>query len=202
MHKIRKEAMEMNMKKILILFVVGMMVLGNVSFAAKGGSRMPAAKAPAAVTRPAPAAPSQSAAGTAREYKPSQNASSAKSTPSQNTTTAQKSNNTSSPWGSMFRNVGLLAGGMFLGGMLANLFGMGGGLMSNLLGIVANVFIFAVILMLVMTLWRKVMGSKKTETKNNISYEDREKEPKIIDIKPSAPNSYEKRSKADEYRKK
>ena len=52
-----KEVNTPNMKKILILFVVGMMVLGNVSFAAKGGSRMPAAKAPAAVTRPAPAAP-------------------------------------------------------------------------------------------------------------------------------------------------
>ncbi|MDQ0203872.1 hypothetical protein [Pectinatus haikarae] len=163
---------------------------------------MPSVKSPA-VTRSVPAAPSKNAAGTGNEYKPSKDAASLNKNAANKNTTAEngaKANTSSSPWGGMLRNVGLLAGGMFLGGMLANLFGMGGGFMSDLLGIVANALIFAVILMLAMTIWRKITSSKKNKNEDNIKADREKQSQKIIDIQPSSHNSYERRSKADEYR--
>ena len=89
---------------------------------------------------------------------------------------------------------------MFLGGMLANLFGMGG-FMSDLLGMAANAAIFAVVLIAAISLWRKITKTAGKKRDEAGAYRHREA-PEIIDIKPSGSNRYESRSKADEYRRK
>lgn len=203
----------MKLKKIMALLAAVMLLCGNVSFAARGGARMPSApavKAPA-VTRSAPA-PSGKAAGTTetqREYKPSKDAASLdKNAPTKNAAGERNlgtaANRSSSPWGSALRNIGLFAGGMFLGSMLGNMFGMGG-MMSDFLGMIVNIVMLAVAVMIIMTLWRKLFGSKKGKDEQagryQARYEKEEKE-KIIDVHPLDKDLYEKKSKADEYRKK
>lgn len=204
----------MKLKKIMALLSVVMLLCTNVSFAAKGGARMPSApavKAPA-VTRSAPSAPPSKAAGTTqtqREYKPSKDAASLdKNAPTKNaagqSNLGTAANRSFSPWGSALRNIGLFAGGMFLGSMLGNMFGMGG-MMSDFLGMLVNIVILAVAVMVIMTLWRKLFSSKKDKNEQagryQARYEKEEKE-KIIDVSPLDKDLYEKKSKADEYRNK
>lgn len=82
-----------------------------------------------------------------------------------NTNTATKTNNVSttqqsgSRWGSALRNIGLFAGGMFLGSMLSNMFGLGG-FMGDIFGLIANVVLLAIVVMVLMALYRRFFGKK------------------------------------------
>jgi predicted lipid-binding transport protein (Tim44 family) len=154
--------------------------------------------------------------GNGKDYKPSKDAKSLeKDAPGTNAaakgstaaagTAAQQS---SSRFGSIMRNVGLLAGGMFLGSMLANLFGMGG-FMGDVLGLLANIFMFGAVFMLLRWAWNKFRGNSNSSYSGGswqrpsepVDVTPRENQrPVYQDISRIPSGDYDAKTTADRYR--
>ena len=225
----------LNSKKILASLMVGTMIavaapvgvsLDNqsaysVASAAKGGAKFSAPKpAPKAApkTNAAPsnnASKSKSVSGNGKDYKPSKDAKSLeKDAPGTNaaakgnTAGAAAAQQSSSRFGSIMRNVGLLAGGMFLGSMLANLFGMGG-FMGDVLGLLANIFMFGAVFMLLRWAWNKFRGNSNSSysggswqrSSEPVDVTPRENQrPVYQDISRIPSGDYDAKTTADRYR--
>ena len=225
----------LNSKKILASLMVGTMIavaapvgvsLDNqsaysVASAAKGGAKFSAPKpAPKAApkTNAAPSSKSsesKSVSGNGKDYKPSKDAKSLeKDAPGTNaaakgnTAGAAAAQQSSSRFGSIMRNVGLLAGGMFLGSMLANLFGMGG-FMGDVLGLLANIFMFGAVFMLLRWAWNKFRGNSNSSYSGGswqrpsepVDVTPRENQrPVYQDISRIPSGDYDAKTTADRYR--
>ena len=187
-----------NAKKIIASLMVGTMIavaapvgasldsqsVYSVASAAKGGAKFSAPK-------PAPkAAPKTNAAAKG------------------NTAGAAAAQQSSSRFGSIMRNVGLLAGGMFLGSLLANLFGMGG-FMGDVLGLLANIFLFGAVFMLLRWAWNKFRGNSNSSYSGNswqrpsepVDVTPRENQrPVYQDISRIPSGDYDAKTTADRYR--
>ena len=125
-----------------------------------------------------------------------------------NTAGAAAAQQSSSRFGSIMRNVGLLAGGMFLGSMLANLFGMGG-FMGDVLGLLANIFLFGAVFMLLRWAWNKFRGNSNSSYSGNswqrpsepVDVTPRENQrPVYQDISRIPSGDYDAKTTADRYR--
>lgn len=155
----------------------------GVADAAKGGAKLsvPKVSAPKPAPKPAaPAATTQKADKPNQEYAPSKKASDLKDTPAQAKNAANPAanaaaanTNTGSRWGSALRNIGLLAGGMMLGGMLANMFGMGG-MFGDILGLLANAAIFFVAFLAIKKLIGFFMNKGNVSSSNNNTFGSRD----------------------------
>ena len=161
----------MNFKKILAIVMVCVFAFSGIGMAkAKSGGG--GFKAPASTTKSVTPSTKSTTTTTPKTDAPKTNATEAPksnaTTNNASTNTANKTNTTTntannqqsgSRWGSALRNIGLFAGGMFLGSMLSNMFGLGG-FMGDILGLIANVVLLAIVVMILMALYRRFFGKK------------------------------------------
>jgi hypothetical protein len=199
----------MKLKKIVTIVLVCSFAFSSVAFAAIGGAKFSAPRAPSIST------PSKTSSATtsSNAYTPSKNAQSlSKDAPATSTKSATTPATSSSPWGGMMRNVGLFAGGMFLGSMLSNMFGMGGmGMGSDIMGLLMNVVLLGAIFMIGRSLWNKFQNKGNNVNhfarsqqdvspyRNKYDIASKQNDEELPNIIPKH-NSYQSKSKADEYR--
>lgn len=162
--------MNFKCKRILAIVMICVFALSGAAFA-KGKAGGGGFSAPAATTKSlTPSAPKTTAPKTnaADQNKTNtttnsttNNAATANKT---NTAASQTTQQSGSRWGSALRNIGLFAGGMFLGSMLSSMFGFGmGSMFADILGALFNIVLIAVVVMLLMALFRKIFGKKKND---------------------------------------
>jgi len=204
----------MKLKKIVTIVLVCFFALSSIAFAAKGGAKFSAPK-----SAPSVSTPSKTSGATtttpSKEYTPSKDAKSlSKDAPAASTKSAAAAPAaaSSSPWGGMMRNVGLFAGGMFLGSMLGNMFGMGGmGMGADIMGLLMNVVLLGAVFMVGRFLWNKFKNKGNNVSnftrqqqdvspyRNKYDMASKKNDEELPNITPGQ-NSYQSKSKADEYR--
>lgn len=170
--------MNFKCKRILAIVMICVFALSGAAFAkgkagGGGGFSAPAATTksltPSApkTTAPKTEAPKTNAADQNKTNAAANNATNntANSAAANKTNAAsQTAQNSGSRWGSALRNIGLFAGGMFLGSMLSSMFGFGmGSMFADILGALFNIVLIAVVVMLLMALFRKLFGKKKND---------------------------------------
>lgn len=151
----------MQFKKIAVTLFLCLFVVQSIGFAAIGGKR----GGFSAPRRPSYSAPSKAPSQSVKpknDYKPSKNAKDlqkeapAAGAKSNANAAAQATAPQTSRMGGMLRNMAVFAGGMMLGSMMANLFGLNGGFMADILGLLVNVALVAIVVKLLMMLWKKL----------------------------------------------
>lgn len=184
----------------------------STAYAAKGGAKFSAPKisAPKA-TSPAPKANTQTTpkdSPNTKPYAPSKDAKSysdtAPSAKANAATGAASAPKSSTGWGNTLRTMGLFAGGMMLGSLLGNALGFGG-VMGDILGLALNVIVIGLVVMMLMSIARKIFGKKTSgnsyanaRTPRQRSENAPQGQNRIIDITPR--DGYDPKNTADKYR--
>lgn len=150
------------MKKILALALIFVFAFSSVSFAAVGGSRKSFSKPSVGSSMPK-GAPSQQAAPSGSNYKPtapsnsySDKAPAGQAKPGMQQAAQQQTS------GGFMRSAGMFAGGMLMGSMLSSMLGFGAmDGMASIFGMIFNVIILAAIFMGIRYLWTRFRNNKK-----------------------------------------
>ncbi|MGI6092741.1 MAG: hypothetical protein GX348_03900 [Veillonellaceae bacterium] len=152
------------MKKILALALIFVFAFTSVSFAAIGGSRKSFSKPRPSIGSSIPkGAPSQKAAPSGSNYKPSAPSSSySNKAPASQAKPGTQQAAQQQASGGFMRGAGMFAGGMLMGSMLSSMLGFGAmeGF-ATILGMIFNVIILAAIFMGIRYLWTKLRNNKK-----------------------------------------